>query len=244
MAWIGDETVQNAFSRWRADQSAWAGKLFISPDRYTEVAGWEMTDEGKRRDLFHPAAFPLVPPATLQADNAVKVGVPAKETCRWCGLRLVGLLQFRDIGAIFPDQGAGTVRVVTCHTCTCFGTIFMKHDRDGNATWHTRNERPGYLPKSSDLPAFPDSPLVMATTTRHFLEAADWAMLPGVAFSQVGGLSTWIQDAQFPACPDCQQTMPFVGQISNADFEEYGEGIYYAFRCSRCNVTATCYQQT
>jgi hypothetical protein len=38
--------------------------------------------------------------------------------------------------------------------------------------------------------------------------------------------------------------MPVVGQISNEDFMEYGEGIYYAFRCPRCNVTATCYQQT
>jgi hypothetical protein len=57
----------------------------------------------------------------------------------------------------------------------------------------------------------------MATTARHFLESADW-LLPGVAFSQAGGLPTWIQDARYPACPDCTETMPFLGQISNADF--------------------------
>src|SRR5262249_48292730 len=161
----------------------------------------------------------LVPPST-QADSAVKVGVPAEETCGWCGARLVDLLRFQDIEPIFPAQGAGPVRVLTCHTCTCFGTVFIKCGPNGQATWHARNERPSYLPDSSDLPAFPATPLVMATITRHFLAAADW-VLPGVAFSQVGGLPTWIQDAAYPVCPGCDETMPFVGQISNEDIMEY-----------------------
>ncbi len=38
--------------------------------------------------------------------------------------------------------------------------------------------------------------------------------------------------------------MPFIGQISNEDFMDYGEGIYYAFHCADCDVTATRYQQT
>lgn len=155
LAWIGDETAQAAFSRWRSDPPGWAGKLFLAPHRYAAVAGWELTSEGKRRDLFHPVAFPLVARAAAQADNAVTVGVPAEESCGWCGLRLVDLLQFRDIGAVLPDQGTRPVRVVTCHTCTCFGTVFTGYDADGHATWHARNERPSYLPNSSDLPTFP-----------------------------------------------------------------------------------------
>jgi hypothetical protein len=105
--------------------------------------------------------------------------------------------------------------------------------------------KPSYLPSdSSEWDAFPESPLVLTKRTRHFLEGAKWSILPGVAFSQVGGLPTWIQDAEYPTCPDCSQKMPFIGQISNEDFMEYGEGIYYAFRCPQCNVSATCYQQT
>jgi hypothetical protein len=114
----------------------------------------------------------------------------------------------------------------------------------GEPVWHEGNAKPGYLPPdSSDWGAFPKAPLVLSEHTRHYLEAANWSMLPGVAFSQVGGLPTWIQDAEFPSCPNCANTMPFIGQISNEDFD-HGEGIYYCFHCPQCDVTATSYQQT
>jgi hypothetical protein len=38
--------------------------------------------------------------------------------------------------------------------------------------------------------------------------------------------------------------MPFIGQMSNEDYEKYGEGIYYLFACGRCGVSATNYQQS
>jgi len=244
LAWIGDETAQSAFSNWRADPPSWASKLFTPPHRYAEEAGWELTSEGKRCDLFHPVAFPLVPPAgALGAKDAVKVGVPAEETCGWCNRKMVGLFDFQAIESVVSGQGAGRVRIVTCHVCTCFGFVFMEHGSVGEAAWHRLNKKPSYLPpESSEWESFPETPLAMDTEPRHFMEAAVW-MLP-VAFSQVGGLPTWIQDAEYPTCPDCSQKMPFIGQISNEDFVKYGEGIYYAFRCPKCNVTATCYQQT
>lgn len=87
-------------------------------------------------------------------------------------------------------------------------------------------------------------PLVLSGESRHYLETANWSTLPGVAFSQIGGFPTWVQDAEYPGCPDCSETMPFVGQISNEDFLEFAEGIYYAFHCPKCNVSATGYQQS
>jgi hypothetical protein len=65
-----------------------------------------------------------------------------------------------------------------------------------------------------------------------------------VSGSQVGGHPTWIQDAEYPICPECSKHMKFVGQIDCPDFQEYGEGIYYAFVCEECRIAATHYQQT
>jgi len=244
LAWIGDDIVQSAFSKWRKNLPSW--DLYIPPHQYAEEAGWELTTRGRRRDLFHSVAFPLIPPGEAsRIDDAVSIGMECEETCRWCKRKLVGLFEIGAIEKIFPGQGEGPVRVVTCHVCTCFGPLFMKYGPTGEAQWHEKNVKPSYLPSDSlAWDPFPRSPLVMTKEKRHFLEGANWSMLPGVAFSQVGGLPTWIQDAGFPACPDCSQKMLFIGQISNEDFMEYGEGIYYAFHCPTCNVTATSYQQT
>jgi len=245
LAWIGDEIVQAAFARWRKKPPAWKRKLFVPPHQYAEEAGWELTDKGERHDLFHRVAYPLVRPNGASGVNkSARIGVPVEETCRWCKRELVGLLDFTAIEDVLPNQGIGPVRVVTCQACGCVSTLFMKYGSGGEAKWHSKNKKPSYLQTDAEWDAFPESPLVMTKQTRHFMEAANWSMLPGIAFSQVGGLPTWIQDAEYPACPDCSQKMPFVGQISNEDFMEYGEGIYYAFRCPQCNVTATCYQQT
>ncbi len=85
--------------------------------------------------------------------------------------------------------------------------------------------------------------LVLSGESRHYMESADW-LVPGVTFSQVGGLPTWIQDAQYPPCPECNNMMPFVGQLSNEDIEEYSEGIYYAFACRTYGIGAVNYQQS
>jgi hypothetical protein len=38
--------------------------------------------------------------------------------------------------------------------------------------------------------------------------------------------------------------MPFLGQIDMNEVIKYGEGLYYAFYCGNCQVSATIYQQT
>ncbi|MBN1056078.1 MULTISPECIES: DUF1963 domain-containing protein [unclassified Clostridium] len=63
-------------------------------------------------------------------------------------------------------------------------------------------------------------------------------------FTKIGGIPTWIQDAEYPQCPKCGEKMMFVGQVSMEDLEAYGEGIYYGFICNECKIAATGYQQT
>jgi len=244
LAWIGDLTVQDAFAQWRAHPPRWVEKLYVPPHRYAEEAGWELTPEGGRRDLFSRIAYPLVcPNTTRRVSDLVRVGIPTEDVCPWCAWNLIGMLHFNDIGNVLQNEWKGAVRVLTCHVCSCYGHIFAKRNIKNFATWHSMNAKPEYLPPdSSDWEPFPESPLVMANETRHFMETANW-MLPDVSFSQVGGLPTWIQDAEYPTCPECSKKTPFIGQISNEDFEE-AEGIYYVFYCQGCGVTATSYQQS
>jgi len=63
-------------------------------------------------------------------------------------------------------------------------------------------------------------------------------------YSQLGGHPAWVQDAEYPTCANCSKTMPFIGQISCEDVEPNREGIFYAFLCPDCAVTASTYQQT
>jgi hypothetical protein len=237
LAWIGNETARAAFAEWRDNPPTWASELYVPPHQYSEQAGWVLTSDRKRRDLFHPVAFPLIPAA---GRDGVKVGVPVGDTCKRCGNTLTGLIEFNAIERFLPTQGTGQVRIVTCHRCSCFGPLFFILGPDGRVIWQSANEAPVY----PEWEPFPEFPLTVAGFTRHFLEAASWLFVPGISFSQIGGLPSWIQDAKYPTCPECTEKMPFIGQISNEDFIEYGEGIFYAFRCPRCNNSATMYQQT
>jgi hypothetical protein len=59
-----------------------------------------------------------------------------------------------------------------------------------------------------------------------------------------GGHPTWVQDAAYPKCLECGQTMMFLAQVDRHDIEEYSEGTYFSFVCLDCMATATVYQQS
>lgn len=247
LAWIGDEVVRDAFRAWRAVPPEWVARLHIPPHRYAEQAGWEMTPQGESRDLFVRGCHPLVEPGTEQVDAGIaRVVDDHDEACGWCGRRMATLLDL-DLGSpklAFLGLRGRRLRIATCDVCTCYGTVLTRIDPDGDSSWHGSNRRPDYLPeKVEDWGRLPGGCLVYGERPRHWLEAADW-LVPGVRFSQVGGHPTWIQDAEYPRCPECERPMPFVAQVSNEDCQEHAEGIYYMFACPECGVAATTYQQS
>ena len=246
LAWIGDDVVRGAFNRWRAEPPGWAAKLFIPPHRYAAQAGWELTPQGNRRELFVRECRPLVGADDPTKVGGVTVAGPHEETCRWCDHALTTLidLDLSSPGLAFLGLKGRRLRIGTCVVCACYGPIFTTIDPDGASTWHPENRRPDYLPDRSEPWApIPADGLALGGAARGWLEAADPA-LEGVRFSQVGGCPTWEQDAEYPPCPECHRPMPFVAQLSNADYQSYGEGFYYMFACDRCGVAATVYQQT
>jgi hypothetical protein len=250
LAWIGDDVVQSAFAGWRRRRPGWADKLHVEPHTYSESAGWVLTENDSRRDLFRRFAIPLVPADDpLAIDGPVKVGFDDDEPCAWCNRPLTSLLDIDLTNAIVRDlEFTGSrLRFLTCVDCTCFGTIFTNVDFNGAAKWSDSNKRPDNLPEDPLDPIFrsqfPQNRLLLSSKSRHFLESSNW-FLPGGPISQIGGLPAWIQEADYPECPSCFQKMPFVGQISMGELESLGEGIFYAFCCKGCGVAASNYQQS
>jgi hypothetical protein len=116
----------------------------------------------------------------------------------------------------------------------------------------------------ADSPLHPSSTLSDLTRIPDYGETAEWPtkpLRPGMArhtpfgavgrfhldekgVSQLGGHPEWIDDAIYPQCPTCQQTIPCLGQIAGEDWYDIMEGSFYGFLCLPCRKAATLYQQT
>jgi hypothetical protein len=241
LAWIGDAVVQDRFRRWDQENPRWRKKLYIPPSEYSTVAGWELTSGG-RRNLFYKDCF-AIKPAIGEPDKTVKIMEATNLACPRCSRKLVNLIEldlnddrFRGLHLRLPK-----LPVLTCDACTCYGFVYASVGQDGEARWAHENQRPEHLP--DDLRSWEGSSwrgVRVALHQRRAIEAVD-GMEPTV--SQIGGLPSWVQDAEYPKCPDCQQIMSFIVQIDEAALGS-GNGIYYGFLCSNCMMTATTYQTT
>lgn len=60
LAWVGDERVVELFAGWRVEPPTWASDLNIPLHQYAREAGWELSPDGDRRNLYHEICYPLV----------------------------------------------------------------------------------------------------------------------------------------------------------------------------------------
>ena len=243
LVWIGDEHVQEVLQTWQDDESDWVSSLYVPPAAYAQEAGWELTLNGQRRDLFFHQCYPLIEDEGEEPGTARIL--PAQDRCQWCGRDLVTLLDLdlADARLAFLDLHGSRLRIATCESCACFGPVYTGVDGAGGARWSEHNTRPAYLPENTaSWGAWKQAHLVLGREPRGPFDAAYYAV--SVPFSQVGGHPTWLQDASYPTCPSCDRLMPALGQVAAEDIDEYGEGIYYAFLCTTCSIACTLYQQT
>ncbi|WP_437887000.1 DUF1963 domain-containing protein [Phytobacter sp. V91] len=242
LAWIGDDVVVERFNQWRQAPPLWCDSLYVPPHHYAHEAGWELTEEGHRRDLYFPQCTQLVKQAPEQP-TVFRAVTGSGENCPHCSLPLIHLFDVAP-GAVGLSAGAwpGHILILTCECCTAYDTVFAKIDAQGKARWFDEN-KPSMLAKkhSADWVRLPENSLHPGEP-RLPLFAAD-QFLP-TTFSQLGGHPAWVQDAQYPKCPECAQTMMFLAQISYEDIDELAEGMLYGFVCPSCLTTATSYQKT
>jgi hypothetical protein len=243
LAWIGDDRVAGLFREWKSRPQSWASGLHVGPADYAHDAGWELGPTG-RRDLFHHECWAIETNAAgADADSSVTFMREVDQTCPWCKRRLVHLVEI-DLGnqrfAFLGISGA-KLPVLTCDACTCYGqSMYSRISPDGTARLLDENP-PKWLP--TDLNSWSRSPWkdqAIRLYKRRAIRAADWFT---DSISQIGGLPSWVQDTEFPKCPECSRTMKFVAQVDNGQFPGR-EGIYYAFLCASCRITATTYQQS
>lgn len=246
LAWIGDTSVQTLFREWKSQPPSWQSSLHVSPDRYTHVAGWELSSR-QRRNLFHRECWSVTPATNeLQPSDSIAVMKETAQTCPWCQRLLIHLLEVNLSDERFAFLGFDGPRlpILTCDACTCFGTgfVFARVSPEGEAQLSPENIIPAWLPK--DLSTWERSPWKdqpISIQARDATCGVDWTM--PIAISQIGGLPAWVQDQAYPQCPGCSQTMTFIVQIDNGQFP-LNEGVYYGFACAPCRMTATTYQQT
>lgn len=238
LAWAGGSEIFELFLNWKQAAPSWSSELFIAPNSYSTVAGWEITPQGRERLLFSPVCFALVPKTD---DVSVQIGNSEAARCPWCERNLISLLRIDYNQCSLPKPSAdwNVLTIATCQACTCFGYVFTAVNQSGDFQW-LESPKPPFLDTTSEWEAFPDS--LSLGKQRDSLHAAD-QFLP-TSFSQIGGYPCWIQDPDFPNCPRCSRRMPFVAQVDMADVHKHGEGTYYAYLCVECEIAATSYQQT
>ena len=248
LAWIGDAGVQQQFSLWRDDPPVWRNELYIPPEDYAQEAGWVLSAEGKRRDLFSQTCYTLVrvPEAeTPPIEKPVTVIEVYPEHCHWCDWEMTMLfdLALSAPALDFLHLSAERLRIVRCDRCSLFTFIFMDADTGGNSIWAEENVRPDFIGRErDDYPRLPINHMMLGSKRRTPYEA-NWQVLEE-GHSQVGGHPAWVEDAEYPKCPSCQELMPFIAQLQTDDLEDYSEGTTYAFYCELCGKATTTYQQT
>ncbi|MFF2483785.1 DUF1963 domain-containing protein [Paenibacillus sp. NPDC058071] len=244
LAWIGDEEVVRLFAEWRENPPQWASRLYIPPENYAHEAGWELDQDGRKRRLFHLECYPFEVHVEGSAGaEAVAALQTDDQTCPWCQGKLTVLFDYhlQHPSVRFLKLSGERLRIAACIQCNCYGTVFTKVELDGSYSWSHFNTVPDYLPITEPHEQQTWNKLQLSERKIGTYEGAYWML--EVSTSQIGGHPAWIQDAEYPACPCCSNTMMFIGQIDMGQADN-SEGIYYTFLCNDCLIAAVNYQQT
>ncbi|MEV6350459.1 hypothetical protein [Actinoplanes sp. NPDC051851] len=229
----GTRAAVEAIRGWAADPPSW---LTVPLDGAGHAGGWELGPDGERRDLVSRSAHALDPAADGPIVTGAVTSGPFGELCGWCEMPLLCLLEAD--GALLPGLLApGPFAVWTCVRCGCYTTYYTE-----GGSFAAGQTRPGFLGYEADGWGFPEAePLRIGAPRPTPWAASAWS----AGNSTLGGFPDWIQDPEFPACPRCDRTMPFVGMITGSDlWGEAAEGCHYLFHDQECGLSAAVYQQS
>jgi len=149
LAWIGDEVVVDVFARWRDRPPDWRESLYIPPEDYSREAGWELTENGRRRNLYFSQCTKLLRGPTTSPDSFRAI-TDSRDSCPWCRQDLTNLVTLTPSAfGLLGGLVAARVQVTTCEACSTFGTVFGEFSEEGHGRWSAWNSRPEYLPDDS-----------------------------------------------------------------------------------------------
>lgn len=246
LAWIGDEKVVQHFHKWKRDFREEYSELFEYPHGCTYTAGWELTTDSERRNLYLPQAIPLEIIQKTASASTHTIFAESNETCRWCQRLLLVMFNLENSEHLLVDNESDffEFEIVTCEFCAGLTNALYMEKNGSRTQWSRFNQAKINLPKwLEQKPIMPREILQPSKRVRSAYFTCEAQFEKGI--SQIGGLPSWIQWPSYPKCPSCETTMLFVGQVSEKDLNEFGESLYYAFKCFDCRrVTASSSQST
>lgn len=153
LAYIGDEVVVQHFWQWKQSPPDWASRLYVAPERYTLQAGWELTEEGQRRELFITPSYSLYETgesnvAGRERENLdgapISLLVPSSTHCPWCSNPFISLmnLQVQHPALHSVYWKFSHLDVQTCLVCSSYSVVYMEMDATGNPIWSRYNVKP------------------------------------------------------------------------------------------------------
>jgi hypothetical protein len=241
LAWTRGEVAQDVFLKWGATPPVWASQLHVPPEKYVHSAGWTL-DTGTPRDLISLGCHLIVKGSSRGGPGVpVPCRVPIDSyNCPNCGGQATWLFDFTAVpaGCLLGDYLEAPRKVLCCLSCACFGPVFTRYIPDGGAEWHPVRVSSAPAP-TGDRPSC--SCHLSPSAFPPFAAANPFRLNDA---SILGGIPMWLQDSEYPCCPDCEMSMRFLAQFDNSAMPTPEEGIYYAFFCLPCRVAAVSYQQT
>lgn len=190
---------------------------------------------------------------TSKSEATAKFGGTTTACCGLCHGHLHRLLKVDQAREIAIDID-GPIELATCLSClgwSGYGAMFYRHAENGFAHPH-----PSQILDQAKASDFPASPLCSCQVNLFHAPTRwawqDWCVAEiAQNLNRVGGAPSWIQDPEYPECPDCKERMRFVMQLNSGFVTQDGDewlwgsgGINYSFWCDECRVSAHFWQCT
>lgn len=179
--------------------------------------------------------------------ESVVFGGELSSLCQNCGKPLHHLLNI-------PSNLLSNDKPISFATCiSCLGweeeELFYQHDESGKPL--QLNGKDSYCTPEEEYPPLKKTTVKLVKTPPRW-KLQDWGLSNGREnLNKVGGTPSWIQEAQYPSCPVCKNTMVFYLQLDSELLLEDGDellwgsgGVCYVFWCDDCRVSGVHWQCT
>ncbi len=233
VAWTRSNIAVERFRDWSQQSPSWASLLHVPPADYLPSAGWCLNANGELHDLISMNCHRLQP-ADRAGPDAIRCFIPCRQKCPGCESPTVVLFDFTTIQAELPENAP--VKVYCCLYCSMFEPTFVRYFLDQSWEWLPSEAT---NPRTFDFVIKPRNVSLVMEKCPPFASEKVFELDDATA---IGGVPMWLQDAEYPHCPTCGNWMTFLAQHDNSAVQN--EGIFYAFFCPSCKMSAVNYQQT
>lgn len=182
-----------------------------------------------------------------------RFGGVMENMCGLCGSPLCHLITFDPVLEEMGVTGLSKLSLATCLSClgSNLGSeeqaLFFRHDVEGEPTTYNAPETP--QPNGGSMPPLMETQVAISETPPRW-QWQDWGASDGREnLHRLGGHPCWIEGAEFPTCPVCARTMPFLMQLDSGLKDAEGltmswgdSGIAHLFWCDACRISAMTYQ--